>query len=285
MTLSVSALPSRSMTTSVTITPTATQTCYVITIAGGGGGLGFKGTGSTEFQYPRGTGSFGVDGAGSSVLFNGPRGIAISDDALATSIAIFVADELNNKVRVVSLNGDTATLAGSLSAGFVDGQGTNAMFFQPSGVVAAGPAAAFTVWVTDMLNNAVRVIDASGFVSTLCGNGPDAAGTDDGFGTNARFDGPMALARKSDGSLIVADTNRGLLRAVSPAGLVSTIRPLDNPSAVAFDVISNRVIVASNELLYAIDSSGAATVIAGRGSRAFASQQGTSSGFTPPLND
>ncbi len=70
-----------------------------------------------------------VDGAGSTARFNSPAGLVI--DSIG---ALYVADSDNNCIRRIGPDGYVSTLAGNLTAGFVDGPGSSARFSQPSAV-------------------------------------------------------------------------------------------------------------------------------------------------------
>jgi hypothetical protein len=109
-------------------------------------------------------------------------------------------------------------MAGNGEAGFLDGRGDATRFNQPYNVKADAMGRLF---VPDQNNHAIRRVDPDGAVMTLAGNGEP--GTADGTGATARFDNPTGLAIAGDGTVYVADRNNHLLRAVTPAGQVSTI--------------------------------------------------------------
>jgi ATP-dependent protease HslVU (ClpYQ) peptidase subunit len=98
----------------------------VITIAGGSAA---------------GTTSGFNNGVGSSALFSEPRSIAV--DTLG---AVYVADQLNNKIRQIFPNRTVITLAGGAASGTTsgstNGDGTAALFSWPYGVAVATSASA-----------------------------------------------------------------------------------------------------------------------------------------------
>ncbi len=127
-------------------------------------------------------------------------------------------------VRVLPPDGPAAVLAGDCyRAGYVDGDAAIARFdFLLHDLELDVTRGA--LYVTDRLNDAVRVVDlATGGVTTLAGGA--GAGDDDGVGPAARFDGPGGLALdEAGGVLYVADTFNNTLRAVDVAtGAVTTI--------------------------------------------------------------
>ncbi len=102
----------------------------VTTIAGNSGNIGAQ------------------DGAAAGAGFNQPRGVAV--DAAGN---VFVADQGNSTLRLITPGGTVSTLAGSAGiVGDVDSVGAAARFYYPTSVVVDGNA----VYVSDSSNNLVR---------------------------------------------------------------------------------------------------------------------------------
>lgn len=112
-----------------------------------------------------------------------------------------------------------STLAGTGTAGFANGAGSAAQFNGPNSVAVDAQG---TVYVTDTRNHRIREITADGVVSTLAGTGTGTAGRADGPGSTAQFNGPTGIAVDARGTVYVADTYNNCIRAISPAGVVST---------------------------------------------------------------
>lgn len=129
-----------------------------------------------------GTGERGfADGTHATASFGEPHGIAYCEhDRL-----LYVADTGNNAIRTVGLDGNVRTLAGQTTAGFTDAARASAQFNRPTGVACDNEG---NVYVADSGNNAVRMITASGVVTTIAGNG--TSGEVDANGTDARFATP-----------------------------------------------------------------------------------------------
>ena len=211
------------------------------------------------------------DGAANQALFHSPTGI-VSDGAGG----FFVSDTENNLIRRIDAQGNTTTFAGSLERGFAEGQGQEARFDSPQGLVwSAG-----FLYVADTNNNAIRRIDAQGRVTNFAGSGQ--SGAFDGQGTEAEFSQPTALAVDSVGRLYVADTGNYLIRRIDTQGNVTTFSgsgdygqedgtaqraEFASPVSLAFSP-SGDLYVGENDFQYAslrkISSTGAVTTISKR---------------------
>ncbi|PJA23426.1 MAG: hypothetical protein COX57_13705, partial [Alphaproteobacteria bacterium CG_4_10_14_0_2_um_filter_63_37] len=158
-----------------------------------------------------------LDGTGTGALFGYPYGIA-NDGAY-----LYVTDNFNNAIRKIDLvTAQVVTLAGDPygTAGSLNGTGSGAQFSAPAGIASDG----VSLFVADYGNNTIRQIDpASGVVTTLAGDPYAAAGSVDGIGALASFNGPAGLA--CDGvNLYVADQLGHVIRRVDIAsGNVTTI--------------------------------------------------------------
>lgn len=154
-----------------------------------------------------------ADGIGPAVRFSDPFGVAV--DRVGN---VFVSDAGdNNAIRRVGPDGATVCLFGG-TAGFADGDAAHAAFRSPSGL-ALTPVGRLVI--ADTGNNAIRLVSVDGLVTTIAGNG--TPGADDGFGSAARFNGPIGVVAGADGSIYVADTYNDRIRKISPAGQVTTL--------------------------------------------------------------
>ena len=136
------------------------------------------------------------DGTGSAALFNTPFGVAVD-----ASGNLYVADTGNHTIRKVTPGGVATTLAGLAgSPGTADGNGNVARFNSPGGVAVDGSN---NVYVADSLNHTIRKVTPAGVATTLAGM-PGAAGSADGSGSSARFNGPQSVAVDAGGNVYVA---------------------------------------------------------------------------------
>ena len=115
--------------------------------------------------------------------------------------------------------GYVSTFAGATGLpGSADGTGSDARFYQPSGVISNGSS----LYVVDSGNNTIRqIVISTGVVTTLAGT-PGVTGSADGTGSAAQFDGSRLIA--FDGTdLYLADTgNHTIRKIVISTGVVTT---------------------------------------------------------------
>ncbi|HEX8290080.1 MAG TPA: hypothetical protein VF556_19020 [Pyrinomonadaceae bacterium] len=134
------------------------------------------------------------DGNAKSALFNAPIGVAVRENK------VYVADTYNDRIRVIE-NGNVSTLAGS-EQGFADAIGSAAKFDTPCGIdVMAGGK----LIVADAGNKRIRIVEPSGAVSTLAGNGN--VNLKDGFAYDAELVHPTTVSINSSGDILFTDGN------------------------------------------------------------------------------
>ncbi len=161
-----------------------------------------------------GSGSSGfTDALGTSARFNRPSGIAIDASGI-----IYVADRYNHRIRTVSASGQVTTIAGS-SAGYLDGESSNARFYEPIDVDVDGVG---NIYISDKNNHIVRKISTNGSVTTVAGYG-GSSGSTDGSGIDARFFNPWGVTVSSNGIVYIADESNNRIRRISTNGDVTTI--------------------------------------------------------------
>src|SRR6185436_8167400 len=81
------------------------------------------------------------------------------------------------------------------------------------------------LYIADQNNNRVRVVDVStGVICTVAGTGTAAYNGDGVAATETGLAGPSGLALASDGTLFIADSFNGRVRAVNPVtGIIRTV--------------------------------------------------------------
>src|ERR1039458_8445043 len=164
------------------------------------------------------------DGTGSAARFNFPCAVAAD-----TNGNLYVTDEGNNTIRMVTPAGVVTTIAGVAgNSGSADGTGSAAQFNSPIGmdVDSAG-----NLYVADSGNDTIRevtLVGADWVVSTLAGLA-GISGSVDGTNSDARFNNSNDVTVDNAGNLYVADSNNNTVRQVKPIGtdwVVSTLAGL-----------------------------------------------------------
>ncbi|HWL15015.1 MAG TPA: immunoglobulin domain-containing protein, partial [Opitutus sp.] len=244
---------------------------------------------------------------GSVAAFDGPRQMARfywpAGVAVDRGGHVYVADTMNNLIRIIDRDGWVSTLAGKAFAlakpgsanegigglnpgGSADGVGAEAEFYGPTGI--AVDRAGF-VYVADQGNHTIRRISPEGKVTTLAGLAR-THGSADGVGAAARFNWPSGVAVDAHGNVFVADTMNNAIRKITPDGIVSTIAGkvglwsgdgspttawgsadggggrarFNTPAGVAVDDYGNLYVAdRGNSLLRLIQPSGVVTTLAG----------------------
>jgi sugar lactone lactonase YvrE len=203
----------------------------------------------------------GDEGPATEASLDLPVSVAVDADG-----NVYVADQGNNRVRMIDTAGIIHTVAGTgLGTGvdptgyplpecvgasiigtvdcWVDGPVATATLnaergqaAEPCERIVLGPDGA--LYVADTANNAVRRIDfAADSVTTVAGLGPLEPGYsgDGGPAVAARLYRPTDLELAPDGTLYVADTDNHCLRAIAPDGTISTVAGTCGTSGPAED--------------------------------------------------
>jgi len=166
-----------------------------------------------EVSTCMGTGQPGfVNGSVDSARFNHPFGLCMAFDG-----TLYVADADNHCIRAVLPFSNTATLAGTGQAGFLDGPAATALFNSPSDLCIDPDSG--VIYISDFQNHRIRKI-RDGMVSTLAGSG--VAGYVDGPGSQARFNYPRGICLDQAGNLYVSDSWNHRIRKITPGGNVTT---------------------------------------------------------------
>jgi len=156
-----------------------------------------------------------ADGTGTAATFSVIKGLTGLGNYL------YALDTFNQTVRKIDItSGAVTTIAGYAGTlGSTDNAtGSAARFNYPFGIAVDSSS---NLYVTDTLNHTIRVISATGAVTTLAGS-VGVSGTTDGTGTAAKFNIPAGIA--TDGTnLFVADSgNHTIRKVVIATGVVTT---------------------------------------------------------------
>ncbi|MEO6983451.1 MAG: Ig-like domain repeat protein [Edaphobacter sp.] len=153
----------------------------------------------------------GDNGAAASAQLSNPSALALD-----SSGNLFIADTDNHRIRKIS--GTTiTTVAGNGEQAF-SGDGasaTAAAIDSPNGVAID---AAGKIYIGDTRNQRVRVVDTTGVISTLAGNGNKTYGGDGGTAAGASLARPRGLSVDAQGNIYVADSDNNRIRLITGTG-------------------------------------------------------------------
>jgi len=207
-----------------------------------------------------GTAGFGGDGgSATSAQLNIPAGLSVDGAG-----NLYIADFSNNRIRKVTPGGAITTLAGNGLAGYSGdgGAAANAQLTTPVGVATDSSG---NVYIGDTGNNAVRVVNSSGIISTVAGNGLAGYSGDDGPAVSAMVGNPTGVAVDASGNLYISDGSVRV-RKVYSSGFINTIagngaRGYTGDGGVALFATMNGpagIALAPNGNLYIADSGNSA---------------------------
>jgi uncharacterized protein (TIGR03437 family) len=205
-----------------------------------------------------GSGVQGVAGDGgpaASAQLNQPAGVTL--DAAGN---IYIADEGNNRVRMVSTNGTISTFAGA--ATFALGDGGPATGAQLSAPASVALDANGNVYIADSGHNRVRVV-SGGTITTLAGTGVCCYEGDGGPASAAQLNSPWGLLTDASGRLFVADSGNNAIRLIqtAPTGGLPAIAAITNGASNQTGAVAGGEIV----VVYGTGLGPAQLVVAGTG--------------------
>jgi hypothetical protein len=177
-----------------------TSTGIISTVAGNGT-AGFSGDGGTatsaQLNQPMG---LGFDGAGN----------------------LYFVDRANYRIRKVDTSGTITTVAGDGTNGYSGDGGPAA-----SAIISVSTGLAVdssdNIYFADTNNNVVRMIDTSGIITTVAGNGTAGYSGDGGNALTAQLNAPYGVGVDDLDNLLITEKNNHTLREVDTTGIITTI--------------------------------------------------------------
>jgi len=269
---------------------TATDTVTVMSAAAGMGGYQYRMV-ATNTGGSANSAVFTMN-VGSAVL-TGPSGLAVDPSGNC-----WISDGSTNVIQKMTTAGRATLMAGAAGQqGSANGTGTTATFRQPGGMAID---AAGNVYVADTGNSLIRMVSATGGVTTMAGS---SAHQDykDGSGTDAWFNAPACLTLDKSGNIYVTDTGNSVIRMITPSGVVTTIAGtagmkgatdgtgaaarFNQPAGMAMDAAGMLYVADTmNQTIRKITPSGVVTTMAGlMGVSGTSDGKGASALFNQPM--
>ncbi|MEI8204074.1 MAG: T9SS type A sorting domain-containing protein [Bacteroidota bacterium] len=245
---------------------------------------------------------------GTNWYYGGDGGLATSaymaypfGVALDTAGNIYIADNLNNVIRKVTVStGIITTVAGDGTIFQMPwpfcgdgGQATDAQLNDPWGVAVDK---AGNIYIADRGNNVIRKVTAStGIISTVAGNGTAGYTGNNGLATAASLNGPDGITLDSAGNMYISDQYNNVIRKVTKStGIITTIAgngtagfsgdnglatsaQLNDPSlGIAFDAAGNFYIAddGNSRIRKVTVATGIITTVAGNGTFGYSGDNG-----------
>jgi len=230
-------------------------------------------------------------GGGSVLGDGGPAtaGNLAYPTAVSTDVAgnLYIVDPTTNRIRKVNTAGIISTFAGNGTAGNTgDGGAASAaeinegLYADATGGVAAN---AGNFYFVDSWNNTIRMVNSSGIISRIAGNGTAGFSGDGGMATAAMIDTATGIAADGSGNVYFADTKNQRIRKINSSGIISTVAgngtaafsgdgaaatlaSLSSPSDVKVDAGGNIYIADfGNQRVRMVNTSGLISTVAGNG--------------------
>ncbi len=171
------------------------------------------------------------DGPVATASFHSPEDVAV--DAAGN---LYVADNFNNLIRLITPDGVVSTLAGARLVGDIDGEGFTLYYSNHGSVDGNGPVARFNapvrlsigadgaLYVADLINNEIRRITIAGDVTTFAGaDNPPAVGE---YTSQSRREW-NCLHRDAAGNFYFLDQNASAIMKLDTEGVITVLYAVD----------------------------------------------------------
>ncbi len=134
---------------------------------------------------------------------------------------VYITELFGHVVRRVTPDGIISTFAGNGSTGASPASGVaiNVGIGIPAGVAVTSKG---VVHIANVVNQRIRRVTPDGILTTAAGNGLAGYSGDGGPATSATMVTPMDIALAPEGGFYIADMLNNRIRAVSPAGIITT---------------------------------------------------------------
>ena len=228
----------------------------------------------------------GDGGPATAARFAFPNGICID-----TSGNLFIADESNSRIRVVNTRDTVFTFAGNGFPGY-SGDGSAAIAANLSSPMCVAADNKGNIYIADGSNYRIRMVNASGIISTIAGNGTNGNTGNGGPADSAEMGMPISVAVDHKGNVYFCDFVNSVVRVINSAGIINgfagngtsgysgdhgpaTAAKLFGPAGLAIDSDGNVFISdGGNNVVRKVDTFGIITTYAGDGEQGFSGDGG-----------
>ena len=161
---------------------------------------------------------FGGDsGPATSASFYYPADVAAGVDG-----SLYVADRFNHRIRKIDSAGIVTTIVGNGRTGAPEA-GTAAIRSPFRSPGAVGVDSVGRVYIPDPRTRRVYMVDSTGILTVVAGNGEFRASGDGGPATSAGVGRPADVAVSATDTLYIADPYADVVRKVTNDGIITTI--------------------------------------------------------------
>ena len=208
---------------------------------------------------------------------------------------LLFVDALTDVVRKIDTSGNIRTIAGTPNVSGYTGDGGLATASTLNTPANLKVDRYNRIFICDMANQCIRMIDTSGIITTIAGTGFAGYSGDGGPATNAQMMSPQGIVFDTLGNLYFCDAGSTVVRKVNTSGTISTIAgngswgysgdggpatdaKLSFPCALAIDSAGFLYISdCSNNCIRKIDGSGNIHTVIGTGVAGFSGDGGPAS--------
>jgi sugar lactone lactonase YvrE len=231
-----------------------------------------------------GTGAWGY--SGENVPAAGNTLVEIVGVMLDPHDNIYLGDEGDSRVRKISTNGLTSTVAGLGSEGY-NGDNQPATSASLNWPFHEALDAGGNLYIGDMYNYRIRKVSTNGIITTVVGVGSQGFNGDNLPATNALIDYPVDLCLDAAGNIYFTDYGNQRIRKVSTNGIITTVagngnagyngdnQPATNawlnyPNGIAISPAGDLYICElGNQRIRKVSAAGIITTVAGNGNTGY----------------
>ncbi len=167
-----------------------------------------------------GDGIYGYSGDGGPAIY--ASFYSVNTVVVDAAGNLYIADDLNCRIRKVGTNGIITTVAGNGSIGY-SGDGVPAINTSLAIPTSVAVDAIGNLYIADCWNERIRKVGTNGIIKTVAGNGNYGYFGDGGMATNACLSDPNGVSVDAIGNLYIADRDNYRIHKVGTNGIITTV--------------------------------------------------------------